>query len=49
MNTTADTVLRRTGFARIDGELCCDGFPLSEVARLHATPTYVYSSELIRE
>ncbi len=49
MNTTADTVARRAGFQRIDGELCCDGFPLSEVARLHATPTYVYSSELIRE
>jgi diaminopimelate decarboxylase len=38
-----------TGFLRKDGELTCDGVPLSEVARAVGTPTYVYSAALLGE
>jgi diaminopimelate decarboxylase len=38
-----------TGFFRKDGELTCDGVPLSEIARAAGTPTYVYSASLIQE
>ena len=38
-----------TGFFRKDGELTCDGVPLSEIARAAGTPTYVYSAALIQE
>jgi diaminopimelate decarboxylase len=38
-----------TGFFRRDGELTCDGVPLSEIARAAGTPTYVYSASLIQE
>jgi diaminopimelate decarboxylase len=38
-----------TGFFRRDGELTCDGVPLSEIARAVGTPTYVYSAALIQE
>jgi diaminopimelate decarboxylase len=38
-----------TGFSRRDGELICDGVPLSEIARQVGTPAYVYSAALIEE
>lgn len=37
------------GFARVDGELACDGVALEAIARSAGTPTYVYSAALIRE
>jgi len=36
-----------TGFFRKDGELTCDGVPLSGIARAHGTPLYVYSWDAI--
>jgi diaminopimelate decarboxylase len=38
-----------TGFFRKDGELTCDGVPLTEIARAVGTPAYVYSAALIEE
>jgi diaminopimelate decarboxylase len=38
-----------TGFFRKDGELTCDGVPLSEIARAVGTPAYVYSAALVEE
>lgn len=38
-----------TGFFRKDGELTCDGVPLSAIARAAGTPAYVYSAALIEE
>ena len=38
-----------TGFFRRDGELTCDGVPLSEIAGAVGTPTYVYSAALVGE
>ena len=38
-----------TGFFRKDGELTCDGVPLSEIARTAGTPVYVYSAALVEE
>jgi diaminopimelate decarboxylase len=38
-----------TGFSRQDGELTCDGVPLSAIAREVGTPAYVYSAALIEE
>lgn len=37
------------GFTRVDGELACDGVALDTIARSVGTPTYVYSTALIRE
>ncbi len=34
-------------FARRDGALCCEGVPLTSVARRFGTPTYVYSRSAI--
>jgi diaminopimelate decarboxylase len=38
-----------SGFFRRDGELTCDGVPLSAIARDAGTPVYVYSASLIQE
>jgi diaminopimelate decarboxylase len=38
-----------TGFFRKDGELTCDGVPLSQIARAAGTPVYVYSAALVEE
>jgi diaminopimelate decarboxylase len=38
-----------TGFQREKGELCCDGVPLTRIARDAGTPVYVYSRALIEE
>ena len=38
-----------TGFSRQDGELACDGVPLSVITRRAGTPVYVYSAALIEE
>jgi diaminopimelate decarboxylase len=38
-----------SGFFRRDGELTCDGVPLSAIARDAGTPAYVYSASLIQE
>jgi diaminopimelate decarboxylase len=38
-----------TGFFRQDGELTCDGVPLSAIVREVGTPVYVYSAALIEE
>ena len=37
------------GFSRDNGELTCDGVPLSAIARKVGTPAYVYSAALIEE
>ena len=37
------------GFARVDGELACDGVALETIARSAGTPTYIYSAARIRE
>ena len=42
-------IVLSTGFARVDGELTCDGVALDSIARWVGTPTYVYSAALIRE
>lgn len=39
--------MTETGFHLIGGELCCDGLPLSQVARATGTPTYVYSAGIL--
>jgi len=38
-----------TGFFRQNGELACDGVPLSAIARQIGTPAYIYSAGLIEE
>jgi diaminopimelate decarboxylase len=38
-----------SGFARVDGALACEGVPLDTIAREVGTPTYVYSSTMVRE
>jgi diaminopimelate decarboxylase len=38
-----------TGFSRQDGELTCDGVPLSAIAREVGTPAYVYSAALVEQ
>jgi diaminopimelate decarboxylase len=38
-----------TGFSRQDGELTCDGVPLSAIARQVGTPAYVYSAALVEQ
>ncbi len=38
-----------TGFHREKDELCCDGVPLTRIAREAGTPVYVYSRALIEE
>ncbi len=38
-----------TGFFRENGELTCDGVPLSAIAREVGTPVYVYSGALVAE
>src|SRR5512141_623593 len=35
-------------FSRDQGELTCDGVPLSALARAHGTPLYVYSAASLR-
>ncbi len=40
--------LAGTAFARNDqGALCCEGVPLAEIAKNHATPCFVYSARAI--
>jgi diaminopimelate decarboxylase len=36
-------------FARVDGRLVCEGVPLSTIARAVGTPTYIYSTNAVRE
>ena len=43
-----ESVLTST-FARVDGELVCEGVPLSTIAQAVGTPTYVYSANAVRE
>ena len=43
-----ESVLTST-FARVDGRLVCEGVPLSTIARAVGTPTYVYSTNAVRE
>ena len=38
-----------SGFARIEGGLACEGVPLERIARELGTPTYVYSSAMVRD
>ncbi len=38
-----------TGFARVDGVMCCEGVSLEEIARDVGTPVYVYSASTIRD
>jgi diaminopimelate decarboxylase len=38
-----------SGFTRIDGGLACEGVPLERIAREVGTPTYVYSSAMVRD
>jgi diaminopimelate decarboxylase len=38
-----------SGFARVDGALACEGVPLETIAGEVGTPTYVYSSAMVRE
>ena len=38
-----------SGFARVDGGLACEGVPLDRIAREVGTPTYVYSTAMIRD
>jgi diaminopimelate decarboxylase len=38
-----------TGFSRHSHELVCDGVPLSSIAGVEGTPTYVYSAAVLRE
>ena len=43
-----ESVLTST-FARVDGELACEGVSLSTIARAVGTPTYVYSANAVRD
>jgi diaminopimelate decarboxylase len=38
-----------SGFTRLDGGLACEGVPLERIAREVGTPTYVYSSAMVRD
>ncbi|MBW8771666.1 MAG: diaminopimelate decarboxylase [Gemmatimonadetes bacterium] len=38
-----------SGFTRAEGGLACEGVPLERVAREVGTPTYVYSSAMVRD
>jgi diaminopimelate decarboxylase len=38
-----------SGFTRADGGLACEGVPLERIAREVGTPTYVYSSAMVRD
>lgn len=38
-----------TGFTRRNGELHVDGVPLSRIAEVAGTPSYVYSASVLRE
>jgi diaminopimelate decarboxylase len=38
-----------SGFTRVEGGLACEGVPLERVAREVGTPTYVYSSAMVRD
>jgi diaminopimelate decarboxylase len=38
-----------SGFARVDGALACEGVPLEDIAREVGTPSYVYSSAMVRD
>jgi diaminopimelate decarboxylase len=38
-----------SGFTRTDGGLACEGVPLERIARDVGTPTYVYSSAMVRD
>jgi len=38
-----------SGFTRTDGGLSCEGVPLERIAREVGTPTYVYSSAMVRD
>jgi diaminopimelate decarboxylase len=38
-----------SGFTRTDGGLACEGVPLERIAREVGTPTYVYSSAMVRD
>ena len=43
-----ESVLTST-FARVDGDLACEGVSLSTIARAVGSPTYVYSANAVRE
>jgi diaminopimelate decarboxylase len=38
-----------SGFTRTDGGLSCEGMPLERIAREIGTPTYVYSTAMVRD
>jgi diaminopimelate decarboxylase len=38
-----------SGFARVDGALACEDVPLERIAQEVGTPTYVYSSTMVRD
>src|SRR5437763_5145744 len=38
-----------SGFTRTEGGLACEGVPLERIAREFGTPTYVYSSAMVRD
>jgi diaminopimelate decarboxylase len=38
-----------SGFSRVAGALVCEDVPLDEIAREVGTPTYVYSSSMVRD
>ena len=38
-----------SGFTRTEGGLACEGIPLERIAREVGTPTYVYSSAMVRD
>jgi diaminopimelate decarboxylase len=38
-----------SGFARTEGGLACEGVPLERIARAIGTPTYVYSTAMVRD
>jgi len=38
-----------SGFTRTEGGLACEGIPLGRIAREVGTPTYVYSSAMVRD
>jgi diaminopimelate decarboxylase len=38
-----------SGFSRVDGSLACEGVLLEDIARAVGTPSYVYSSAMVRD
>ncbi len=38
-----------TGFSRVDGALACEGVSLDHIAEACGTPTYVYSTSVVRD